>query len=125
WIYSEYGNNFVKTMLNLAEIKNKISVVNDQIGSPTYAIDLAEFVISLILSSEKDYGFYHYSNKGEISWYDFANGIFKEFQKNIEITPISSQDYPTKADRPEYSKLCTDKLEITKGIKIKEWETSL
>ena len=105
WLYSEYGNNFVKTMLRLAETRDEISVVNDQIGSPTYAGDLASFLLEIINKPSKDYGIYHYSNEGEISWYDFAVEIFKQHKKAVRVVPIPTSAYPTAAKRPAYSVL--------------------
>ena len=105
WLYSEYGNNFVKTMLRLAETRKQISVVNDQIGSPTYAGDLAEFSLKVISSGSTDYGLYHYSNLGAISWYDFAVEIFKQHKKEVRVVPIPTSSYPTAAKRPPFSVL--------------------
>jgi len=124
WLYSEYGNNFMKTMLRLSETRDEISVVSDQIGAPTYAGDLAEVLIKIALSSSKAYGLYHFSNFGAISWYDFAVEIFRHFGKKIEVKPIKTKDYPTAAKRPEYSVLETTKIE--KEFKtILNWRLSL
>ena len=125
WLYSEYGNNFMKTMLRLSETRDEISVVSDQIGSPTYAVDLAEVLIKIILSSSTNYGIYHYSNSGTISWYDFAVEIFKQFGTKIEVTPIKTTDYPTAAKRPKYSVLETTKIENNFNCTIKDWQGSL
>ena len=125
WLYSEYGNNFMKTMLRLSETRDEISVVSDQIGSPTYAGDLAEVLIKIILSSPPNYGVYHYSNSGTISWYDFAVEIFKQFGKKIEVKPIKTKDYPTAAKRPKYSVLDTTKIENNFNCTIKDWQGSL
>jgi len=125
WVYSEYGHNFVKTMLRLAEERNEISVVNDQIGSPTYAGGLAEFLCFLVQIPDNDYGIYNFSDEGEISWYDFALGVFKEFGKDMKVNPISSQQYPTLAKRPVYSKLSTDKIKHRKGVVLQDWKLSL
>ena len=105
WLYSEYGNNFVKKMLRLAETRKQISVVNDQIGSPTYAGDLAELILKIISSESTAYGLYHYSNLGEISWYDFAVEIFKQHKKEVRVVPIPTSSYPTAAKRPPFSVL--------------------
>lgn len=125
WLYSEYGNNFVKTMLRLAETRDEISVVNDQIGSPTYAGDLASFLLEIIDKSSKDYGLYHYSNEGSISWYDFAVEIFKQHKKAVRVVPIPTSAYPTAAKRPAYSVL--DKTRGKKGLKTTPpfWSSSL
>jgi dTDP-4-dehydrorhamnose reductase len=125
WLYSEYGKNFIKTMLSLSETLNEISVVSDQFGSPTYAGDLAEVLIKIILSSSTNYGVYHYSNSGAISWFDFASEIFKQFGKKIEVKPIKTKDYPTAAKRPKYSVLDTTKIENNFDCTIKDWQVSL
>ena len=125
WLYSEYGKNFIKTMLSLSETLNEISVVSDQIGSPTYAGDLAEVLIQIVLSSSTNYGVYHYSNSGTISWYDFAVEIFKQFGKTIEVKPIKTKDYPTAAKRPKYSVLDTTKIKNNFNCTIKDWQGSL
>ena len=125
WLYSAYGNNFMKTMLRLSETRDEISVVSDQIGSPTYARDLAEALIKIILSSSTNYGIYHYSNSGAISWYDFAVEIFRQFGKKIQVKPIKTKDYPTTAKRPEYSVLYTTKIENNFDCTISDWQGSL
>ena len=125
WLYSEYGNNFMKTMLRLSETRDEISVVSDQIGAPTYAGDLAEVLIKIVLSSPTNYGIYHYSNSGAISWYDFAEEIFKQFGKKIEVKPIKTEEYPTAAKRPKYSVLETTKIENNFNCKINDWQGSL
>jgi dTDP-4-dehydrorhamnose reductase len=125
WLYSEYGNNFMKTMLRLSETRDEISVVSDQIGSPTYAGDLAEVLIKIVLSSSKAYGLYHFSNFGAISWYDFAVEIFRYFGKTIEVKPIKTKDYPTAAKRPEYSVLNTQKIEKEFETQNLNWRLSL
>ena len=118
WLYSEYGNNFVKTMLRLAETRKQIGVVNDQIGSPTYAGDLAEFILKIISSRSTAYGLYHYSNLGAISWYDFAVEIFKRHKKDVHVVPIPTSAYPTAAKRPAYSVLSKKRNQRhwTKGL---------
>jgi len=125
WLYSEYGKNFIKTMLSLSETLNEISVVSDQIGSPTYARDLAEVLIKIVLSSSKAYGLYHFSNFGVISWYDFAVEIFKQFGKTIEVKPIKTKDSPTAAKRPKYSVLDTTKIKNNFDYTINDWQESL
>lgn len=125
WVYSEYGNNFVKTMLRLTENRDEISVVNDQIGSPTYARGLAKFLCFLINNSKRNYGIYNYSDRGVISWYDFALEIFEKYDKNTKVTPISSSQYTTLAERPVYSKLNTAKIERQMGVNLNEWRSSL
>ena len=122
WLYSEYGNNFVKTMLRLAETRKQISVVNDQIGSPTYAGDLAEFILKIISSESTAYGLYHYSNLGEISWYDFAVEIFRQHKKDVLVVPISTSVYPTAAKRPKYSILDLCKTKATFCVDLLFWK---
>ena len=125
WLYSEYGNNFMNTMLKLSETRDEISVVSDQIGSPTYAGDLAGVLVKIVLSSSTNYGVYHYSNSGAISWYDFAVEIFKQSGKTIEVKPIKTEDYPTKAKRPKYSVLEKSKLISVFDTLIPYWRDSL
>ena len=121
WLYSEYGNNFMKTMLKLSETREEINVVSDQIGSPTYAGDLAEVLIKIVLSSSKAYGLHHFSNSGAISWYDFAVEIFNHFNKQVVVKPIKTKDYPTAAKRPEYSVLDLNKTKNTFQISTTNW----
>ncbi len=125
WLYSEYGHNFVKTMLRLSSEKDKLTIVNDQIGSPTHAMNLAEFVIRIIISKSSQYGIYNYSNSGETSWHEFAKAIFELKQKKITILPIPTTEYPTPASRPKYSVLNTQKAQRTFNIEIENWKTSL
>lgn len=130
WLYSEYGKNFVKTMLRLMKEKKEISVVNDQVGSPTYAADLAAAIVQIIGNRQwamgnRHSGIYHFSNKGVISWYDFAVAI-KEITGSIcDIHPIPTSSYPTAAKRPAYSVLDTAKIQNTFGIQVKEWKERL
>ena len=125
WLYSEYGKNFMKTMLKLSETRDQISVVSDQIGSPTYAGDLAAALTKIVLSSSTNYGVYHYSNLGTTSRYDFAVEIFKQFGKTIEVKPIKTKDYPTAAKRPKYSVLDTTKIKNNFDYTINDWQRSL
>jgi dTDP-4-dehydrorhamnose reductase len=125
WLYSEYGNNFMKTMLKLSVTNKQLNVVSDQIGSPTYAGDLAEFLIKIVLSSSTNYGVYHYSNSGAISWYDFACGIFTKFEKNVDVRPVKTKEHPTAAKRPRFSVLDTKKSENNFGCIIVDWLGSL
>tara|TARA_R110002012_G_scaffold283090_2_gene473174 strand:- start:121560 stop:122420 length:861 start_codon:yes stop_codon:yes gene_type:complete len=118
WLYSEFGNNFVKTMLRLGAEKDEISVVNDQIGSPTYAKDLAEVVLEIIKSKNKQFGLYHYCNQGILSWFEFAKAIFSFTKNEIEVKPIPTSDYPTPAKRPQYSVLSSSKM--FHNLKLKE-----
>jgi len=132
WVYSEYGKNFVKTMMKLMNEREKIGVVNDQIGSPTYAADLAEAIMQTIqwlhihnsqLTTHS--GIYHFSNSGIISWYDFAVAIKQLIRSNCKINPIPTTAYPTPAKRPVYSVLDTTKIQNTFGVHLKDWKESL
>jgi dTDP-4-dehydrorhamnose reductase len=131
WVYSQFGNNFMKTMLRLASERDSISVVNDQIGTPTNAVDLAEVLIKIICHSERsrgttsNYGIYNFSNEGQCSWYDFAKKIFEINNKNIDLKSIPTSSFPTPAKRPKYSVLDKTKIKSTFGINIKNWEDSL
>ncbi|WP_418511978.1 dTDP-4-dehydrorhamnose reductase [Corallibacter sp.] len=125
WLYSEYGNNFLKTMLRLSKERNEIGVVGDQVGSPTYARDLADMILRLIESKNTSYGVYHYSNKGVVSWYDFAKEIFKLSDSSITLNKIETKDYPTPAVRPKYSVLHTERISKLLDLKIPNWKVSL
>lgn len=122
WLYSEYGNNFVNTILRLTETRNEISVVNDQKGSPTYAKDLALFLLKIIDISSEDYGTYHYSSEGDISWYDFAVEIFKHHRRAVRVVPIPTSAHPTVAKRPAYSVMDLSKAKTTFGNTIPFWK---
>mgnify|MGYP003513695972 FL=1 len=131
WVYSQFGNNFMKTMLRLASERDTLSVVSDQIGTPTNAVDLAEVLIKIIeschaeLVSASNYGIYNFSNEGQCSWYDFAKEIFHQKGVSIVLKPIPTSAYPTPAKRPAYSVLDKTKIKRTFGVEIKEWQTSL
>jgi len=125
WLYSEYGNNFMKTMIRLAGERDAISVVNDQKGTPTNANDLAEALVSIILSGVRNYGIYHYSNEGVATWYDFAKKIFGIQKIAIDLRPIPTSAYPTPAKRPEYSVLDKGKIKKVFGLDIKAWEEAI
>jgi len=125
WLYSEYGNNFMKTMLRLAETRDGISVVSDQIGTPTYAGDLAEIIIQIINTKTEKYGIYHYSNEGVASWFEFAKEIFKLAKNKIKVNPIPSIEYLTPAKRPKYSVLDKKKIIDVFKIDIPFWRDSL
>lgn len=130
WVYSIFGNNFVKTMVRLMKERDLLKVVNDQIGAPTYACDLA-WVIQKIIndtafrSSYWKPGIYHYSNKGKISWYDFAKAIANKINATTTIEGIPSSEYPTPAARPAFSLLDTSKIQEAYQISIPDWEYSL
>lgn len=129
WVYSQFGNNFMKTMLRLASERVSLSVVADQIGTPTNAVDLAEVLIVIMVSSFKfqvsSFGIYNFSNEGQCSWYDFANEIFRQNGVSIDLKPIPTSAYPTPAKRPAYSVLDKTKIRSTFDIKINDWQTSL
>lgn len=130
WVYSQFGNNFMKTMLRLASERDKLSVVNDQIGTPTNAVDLAEVLVKIILSNNQqpttnNYGIYNFSNEDQCSWYYFAKKIFEFNSININLEPIPTTSYPTPAKRPAYSVLDKRKIKDTFGIEVKNWEESL
>lgn len=127
WVYSQFGNNFMKTMLRLAQDRTELNVVSDQIGTPTNAVDLAYAILDIISNSEQvaSYGIYNFSNEGVCSWYDFAKEIFKINDLNIKVNPIPTEDYPTPAKRPKYSVLDKSKIKSTFGITIKNWQEAL
>ncbi|WDZ99932.1 dTDP-4-dehydrorhamnose reductase [Mucilaginibacter sp. SJ] len=125
WLYSEYGNNFVKTMLKLGSERDELKIIADQVGTPTYAIDLAGVILDIIVSEKKAYGIYHYSNEGVTSWYDFAKGIFDISGTDIKVYPIRTSEFPTKARRPAFSVMDKAKIKKTFNIKIPYWRDSL
>ncbi|MCE7040491.1 dTDP-4-dehydrorhamnose reductase [Dyadobacter sp. CY312] len=125
WLYSEFGNNFVKTMLRLGSERDQLGVIADQTGSPTYAIDLAGAVLDVIASGSDAYGIYHYSNEGVTSWFDFAKTIFDISNTEVIVNPVKTSEYVTKAVRPAYSVMDKTKIKTTFGIKIPYWRDSL
>ncbi|MFI3267041.1 MAG: dTDP-4-dehydrorhamnose reductase [Rikenellaceae bacterium] len=128
WLYSSHGNNFLKTMLKLGNTKEKITVVSDQIGTPTWAADLAAAIITAVkqLSSKPLYGeIFHYSNQGVCSWYDFAKQIMDTANLNCMVEPVDSSQYPTKAARPAYSVMDKSKIKAHFGISIPQWQESV
>lgn len=125
WLYSAYGNNFVKTMLRLADSQPEIKVVCDQIGTPTFARDLARAVVKVLQSHQWVPGIYHFTDEGAASWYDFAKAIFRIAGKDVKVTPIPTEDYPTPASRPSYSILDRTRIKATYGIEIPHWEEAL
>ena len=130
WLYSEYGNNFVKTMLRLGIERDEINVVSDQVGSPTYATDLADVILKVLkyinLKKENQITqIYHYSNEGKISWYEFAKEIFKIAKIDCKVNPIVSEHYPTLAKRPKISLMNKSKISNRFDINIFEWRKSL
>jgi dTDP-4-dehydrorhamnose reductase len=135
WIYGKYGNNFVRTMLRLMNEKDRIKVVDDQMGSPTWTFDIVNMVYTLIKQSEDNrpppYGIYHFTDEGECSWFDFSRAIYEEaighgiFANNCDIQPCKSFEYPSKAERPKYSVLDKTKLCGALNITIPHWRESL
>lgn len=128
WVYSHHGKNFVKTMLRLMNEKPEISVVSDQVGSPTYARDLAVAVMHIIRSHSPAQiipGIFHYANRGVISWYQFAEAIKDLSGMHCVVNPLSTANYPTPAKRPAYSVLDTSKIRDTYQVDIPDWKDSL
>lgn len=145
WVYSQFGNNFMKTMLRLASERDTISVVNDQIGTPTNAVDLAEVIITIIcraklvissaverrsasnfqLPTSNLFGIYNFSNEGQCSWYDFAKKIFEINNISINLLPIPTTSFPTPAKRPAYSVLDKTKIKNVFGVEVLDWKERL
>ncbi|MEP6728335.1 MAG: dTDP-4-dehydrorhamnose reductase [Bacteroidota bacterium] len=130
WVYAENGSNFVKTMMRLMKERSSLNVVNDQLGSPTYAADLAKLILEIIAESQNDEkkwvpGIYHYSNEGIISWYDFAVAIKNLTSSNCEVHPVPTSMYPTPAKRPAYSALDKGKIKSVYHTLVPAWEKSL
>ena len=126
WIYSYYGNNFVKTMLRLGKEKEELGVIFDQVGTPTYAKDLAKIILDIVpqIDNQK-VEIYNYSNEGVLSWYDFAKEIMKMAKLNCKINPIETYQYPTPAKRPHFSLLNKNKIKSTFNIEIPYWKDGL
>ncbi len=126
WLYSPYGNNFVKNMMRLGEERPMLKVVSDQVGTPTYALDLAKAIYKILISHQWVEGIFHFSNEGACSWYDFTKSIHRIAGiNNCEVVPIPTEDYPTTAVRPAYSILDKSRIKATYGITIPHWEESL
>ena len=137
WVYSQFGNNFMKTMLRLASERDSLSVVNDQIGTPTNAVDLAETLVKIICHTERsrsvniqhprtdNFGIYNFSNEGQCSWYDFTKKIFEINDIKIDLKPIPTSSFPTPAKRPKYSVLDKTKIKRTFEISVFDWQKSL
>lgn len=130
WVYSQYGNNFVKTMLKLGGERDKLTVIYDQIGTPTYAHDLAEAIMNIVSSelfnqTQFKSQLFHYSSEGVCSWYDFAKAIFELSNVQCKVSPIETKDYPTPAKRPAYSLLNKAKIKNTFDLTIPYWKCSL
>lgn len=125
WLYSEYGNNYLKTMLRLSSEKEELSIISDQIGAPTYAGDLAEFFVKIITENNNNYGLYHYSNLGLASWYDFTKAIFEVSGFNFKVNSIKTEDYKQDAVRPRFSILDKSKTQKMFKLEIPYWRESL
>ncbi len=132
WVYSSFGHNFVKTMLRLGKDRDELGIVSDQIGTPTYARDLAKAMLDIIFKMEngdlvsgKMQGIFHYSNEGITHWAEFAEAIFRLENINCKVNQIGTEDYPTPASRPPYSLLDKTKIKTTFDLKIPHWEDSL
>jgi len=123
WVFGKYGHNFVKTMVKLGQKQTEISVVSDQIGSPTYTVDLAIFLMQVAKS--ECYGTYHVSNQGSCSWYEFAETIFAEYQLNVKVIPITTKDFPRPAPRPAYSVMDHMAIRLHDFQLLRHWRDAL
>lgn len=123
WVFGVNGKNFVKTMLNLGKTKDKLTVVCDQFGSPTYTYDLARLLVDMVQTDK--YGIYHATNEGFCNWYEFACEIFKQANIAVEVAPVTSQQYPTKAKRPANSRMSKDKLTENGFDRLPAWQDAL
>lgn len=125
WLYSSFGNNFVKTMLNLGRSRDQLGVIFDQVGTPTYAADLADAILTIVSQREWVSGIYHFSNEGVCSWYDFTKTIHEIAEISCNVKPIESSAYAVRTPRPHYSVLNKSKIKSTFDIKIPYWVDSL
>ncbi len=123
WVFGVNGNNFIKTMLRLGRERGAVSVVNDQIGSPTYTYDLARLLVDMIETDK--YGRYHATNEGLCSWYEFAVEIFRQAGMDVKVTPVDSTQFPAKAKRPHNSRMSKDKLEANGFQRLPSWQDAL
>ncbi|MCM3763498.1 dTDP-4-dehydrorhamnose reductase [Neobacillus niacini] len=123
WVFGAYGHNFVKTMLRLGKERGEVGVVHDQVGSPTYTVDLAKFMVEL-METEK-YGIYHATNSGVCSWYEFAVEIFKQAGLNVKVNPLTTEQFPRPAARPKYSVLSKKKIEAQGFTPLPNWQDAL
>ena len=123
WVFGVNGKNFIKTMLNLSETHDELSVVNDQIGSPTYTYDLAKLLVDMVETDK--YGRYHATNEGLCTWYEFATEIFRQAGKEITVHPVTSEQFPAKAKRPHNSRMSKDKLEANGFDRLPAWQDAL
>ena len=125
WLYSSFGNNFVKTMIKLGTERDSLNVIFDQIGTPTYAADLADTILKILSHETFTPGMYHFSDEGVCSWYDFTKTIHRIAGITCDVRPIETKDYPARTPRPHYSVLNKAKIKATYGITIPHWEESL
>jgi dTDP-4-dehydrorhamnose reductase len=125
WLYSSFGGNFVKTMIKLGTERDTLNVIFDQVGTPTYAADLADSILNLLWHENFTPGIYHYSNEGVCSWYDFTKAIHRIAGITCDVRPIETKDYPTRTPRPHYSVLNKAKIKSNYNIEIPYWEESL
>lgn len=125
WLYSEYGNNFVKTMLRFGKERDELRIIADQVGTPTYAMDLVGCIFHIIQNDKQQYGLYHYSNEGLTSWYDFAKAIFSIGEVDVRAIPVRSTEYVTKAVRPAFSVMDKTKIKTAFQLEIPYWRDSL
>jgi len=131
WLYGQYGLNFVATMLKLMNTRDSVGVVADQKGSPTWARDLAEAILTIVGTPHAKAGIYHFTDEGEITWFEFAKEIYAQgracglIEHECEVRPLTTAEYPTKARRPAYSVLSKEKIMATFGVQVPEWRESL
>ena len=125
WLYSSFGNNFVKTMIKLGTERDSLGVIFDQVGTPTYAADLADAILQLLSNETFVPGIYHFSDEGVCSWYDFTKTIHRMANITCDVKPIETKDYPARTPRPHFSVLNKGKIKSTYGISIPHWEVSL
>jgi len=125
WLYSSFGNNFVKTMIKLGTERDSLGVIFDQVGTPTYAADLADAILQLLSNETFVPGIYHFSDEGVCSWYDFTKTIHRMASITCDVKPIETKDYPARTPRPHFSVLNKGKIKFTYGISIPHWEVSL
>jgi len=128
WLYSSFGNNFLKTMLRFGKEREMLNVVFDQVGTPTYAADLAQVIMKVVKAAEQNdltTGIFNYSNEGVCSWYDFAHEIMQQTGLKCKVRPIETKDYPTPATRPHYSVLNKTRIKMAYGLEIPHWKDSL
>ena len=123
WVFGVNGKNFIKTMLNLGKTHDHLTVVNDQFGSPTYTYDLARLLVDMVLTDK--YGIYHATNEGICNWYEFACEIFRQAGMKVEVAPVPASEYPTKAKRPENSRMSKAKLTENGFVRLPSWQDAL